>query len=280
MCCRWGGSSCGLLDSSSSFEYRRTRAGFSVICAASEPTFLLTTKEEKQREKETSQLPLIVVLGSSVAAGRGAKRGRGWVELVGSELASEGRFRVCNLAVKGATTKSTLELLKEVLKKNDDVWSEESKVVVVVSLSLSNEKKCVKGGGRSSAALLSQHYVSGLFQLSCWINSVSSRKKKKKNISFFVCGPYPADDEGEEGKGRREGRRERRRGEGEGGAMSDRVAGLLSSEYGPMFCNFHTPPLRNLNGTGWLPELRMDRWHPNNHGHKVMANLFLKSFPL
>ena len=265
MHCQWGGKSGNglLLDSNSSFEYRRTRV-FTIVCATSEPTFLLTKKEAEEKKLKMSTLPLVVVVGSSVAAGRGAKRGRGWVELVESELATQGRFRVCNLSVGGATTKSTLALLKK--KQTFNAWSKEKEIIVVVSLSLNNEKKCVlkREKDECSAAVVARHYVLGLAALSQHIQTISLSHNKDSNqkIRFFVCGPYCTCNNVKDDA-----------------MIVDQVIELLAVTYKPLFCNFHTSALCS-DGAGWLPQLCMGKWHPNQSGHRVMANIFLESFRL
>ena len=112
--------------------------------------------------------------------------------------------------------------------------------------------------------MVAQHYVLGLAALSQHIQTISLSHNKDSNqkIRFFVCGPYCTCNNVKDDA-----------------MIVDQVIELLAVTYKPLFCNFHTSALCS-DGAGWLPQLCMDKWHPNQSGHRVMANIFLESFRL
>ena len=235
------------------FRLRRSLTpGFSVVCADQEPPFSPGAAPTAARR--------VFVLGSSVAAGRGAKRGLGWVALVADTLQHDGTA-VVNLAKPSATVASTLAALPSTLAPLLHKYAAEDGLgdvhnVVVVALSLGNEgmeKGCAAENARIAKRFTSHH--GGLREI---VDSI--RRLGVRDVVLttpYACSAF--DDQQ--------------------AALTAECGATLKRQAGPgthivdMYTSFH-----NELG-GWPEHCYMDDFHPNTAGHLALSKLFLEQWP-
>lgn len=219
------------------FELRDTQVGFQVWSRFEEPKFTIIESVAMPK------LPILFVFGSSVSLGKGAKKTRGWVDLV--EVKANFRIgKISNRSVSGATTKTTLELLNNI---KDVPTAKDS--IACVSLSLSNE------GLDKTESHVDKRRVARSFQTGMQL--IVDRLKILGFRNIIVCTPYPCSRY----------------------TLSDHEIVLDIIQYlhedtrdDVAVIDFYS----SLNdGKGkWKADLRFDDFHPNSEGHARMAELF------
>ncbi|KAG1671157.1 hypothetical protein FOA52_005411 [Chlamydomonas sp. UWO 241] len=90
--------------------------------------------------------PVVLVVGSSVAEGVGARNDYGWASMMGDALSEKYGYVYVNEAVSGFTTVATAALLPSVLRQHRPS-------AVVIALSLANEGLPLTTSARQAASL-------------------------------------------------------------------------------------------------------------------------------
>ena len=228
-------------------ELRATHSGFRVWCAPSEPPFSPIPSLARP------ELPGLYIFGSSVSLGKGAKKNKGWVDLVRQK--AQFLMEVKNMSVSGGSTETMLHVLMGCEQESLLVAPED---VAVVSLSLSNEGLARDGADHVKVA---SSFLQGIIRIISKLEALGFRQ-------IILATPYPCS-------------------KFDTAAHQETAQNVIrqlslaqqSIGAGVQIVDFFNSRLND--GTGkWMDTFRADDFHPNAAGHAVMAAVFLERFTM
>ena len=130
----------------------------------------------------------VLVVGSSVAAGSDARRGRGWAALLAASLMSEHRLSLVNKAIGGYDTQSTMGLLRHAL----GIYEPR---VVIIGLSLANEG-LPWAENRAAADAVASQFEAGLRALAEVAVAAGCKVRARRDGQSVVCAVRACSDTG------------------------------------------------------------------------------------